>query len=312
MKEKVAVVIPAFNAAATIDETLASVRAQSWDALEIIVVDDGSQDDTADRAAAHATADARIRLIRKVNGGVASARNLGIAEATAELIAPVDADDLWRPDKIERQMAVLADGGERMGLVYTQFAVIDARSHITLYGAPATIEGQVLRAMCLGNFVGNGSCPLIRKAALIEAGGYDPALRAAKAQGCEDLKLYFSIAERHHFGAVAAPLTGYRETAANMSSDGRQMLRSYDLVMEEKLRAYPQFAAEFAHGRARMIDWLLGRALRYGRREAVAALFAELRRQDPARARRRALALPITLLRDRLLRYERDLGPFLG
>src|SRR5579863_7666011 len=94
-QELVTVVIPAYNAAHTIDETLRSARYQTHRNLEILVVDDGSKDATPEVVARHAVIDARIRLIVQENAGVAAARNRGIAEAKSDLIAPLDADDLW-------------------------------------------------------------------------------------------------------------------------------------------------------------------------------------------------------------------------
>ena len=82
-------------------------------------MDDGSRDRTPEIALAHAAADPRVRLIRQANAGVAAARNLGVAEAKASLVAPVDADDLWAPTKIERQVAALRRGGPEVALVYT-------------------------------------------------------------------------------------------------------------------------------------------------------------------------------------------------
>ena len=99
----VSIIIPAYNAAATIGETLRCVTAQSHRNLDIIVVDDGSDDATARIVAEHAGADGRIRLVSKNNGGVASARNLGVAKARSDILAFVDADDLWISRKIERQ-----------------------------------------------------------------------------------------------------------------------------------------------------------------------------------------------------------------
>ncbi len=102
----ISVLIPAYNASAFIVETLASVRAQTWQRLEIIVVDDGSRDDTADVVAG--IADARIRLIRQDNAGAAAARNRAILEAQGDFIQFLDADDLIDPDKLSLQMARLA------------------------------------------------------------------------------------------------------------------------------------------------------------------------------------------------------------
>jgi glycosyltransferase involved in cell wall biosynthesis len=302
--------VPAFNASPTIDETLASVRAQSWRDIEIIVVDDGSTDDTAERVERHAREDARVRLFRKPNEGVASARNLGIAEAHGALVAPVDADDLWAPTKIERQMAALAAGGERVALVYTRFALIDETSSIVGRSRAATPSGQVLRALCRGNFVGNGSSPLMRRDAVLAAGGYDAGLHAQDAQGCEDLKLYLEIAERHDFAVVPDHLTGYRTTVGNMSSHWRKMLASFDLVMAPKRIEHPELVADIEQGRGRIIQWLFARAFEARAFGDARALFAELYAQDRAFARRRLLGLPTWFLRVMLVSRPRQ-GPFL-
>src|ERR1700674_400681 len=88
----VTVVIPAFNAARTIDETLRSVRSQTHRRLEILIVDDGSTDATPQIVERHVAEDRRIRLIRQPNAGVAAARNKGVVEAAGDLVAPIDAD----------------------------------------------------------------------------------------------------------------------------------------------------------------------------------------------------------------------------
>lgn len=284
MTHLVSVIIPAYNAAHMIDRTLDSVRAQTWRDLEIVVVDDGSTDGTAEHVRRHAQEDARVRLITQQNGGVARARNLGIAESKGDLIAPVDADDLWRPDKIARQVEALDAGGPEIGLVYCWFAVIDDQDRIMSYGDRSRDEGDVLRRMCLGNLVGNGSAPLMRREAVLAGGGYDPELKAQGAQGCEDLKLYIAIAERYRFAVVPDFLLGYRWTAENMSSDGRQMLRSFDLVMEPLRARYPDFAPDFQQGRIYMLEWLLQRALNYGRLAAARPLFVQLRQHRPSAA----------------------------
>jgi len=175
----VTVVIPAYNAAATIDETLYSVRAQTHRNLEIIVVDDGSCDTTPQIIQRHADEDPRIRIIWQPNAGVAAARNRAIAEAKSDYIAPVDADDLWNPDKIEKQLAALLSGGPEVGLVYTWSARINACSVIVNDSPGARHSGVVTYQMCRGNFIGNGSAVLMRKTAIQEAGGYDSGLRRA-------------------------------------------------------------------------------------------------------------------------------------
>jgi glycosyltransferase involved in cell wall biosynthesis len=256
----VSVIIPAYNAAASIDETLRSVRSQTHRNLEVIIIDDGSSDATAEIARRHASRDVRLRLIQQENGGVAAARNRGIAEASAELVAPVDADDLWASDKIEQQLLVLRRGGEKVGLVYTWFALIDEMSRIIGVSHRPTDEGDVLRRLLHNNFVGNGSSPLMRKAAVLEAGCYDASLRARSAQGCEDYKLYLRISERHNFSLVPEFLTGYRQISTNMSSDVTQMFRSWEIVAAEMRERHPDLLKDIEAGGDGFLIWLLGRA----------------------------------------------------
>lgn len=275
----VAVIVPAFDAAATLDETLCSVRAQTFRDLEIIVVDDGSRDETPDIVLRHAQTDSRVRLVRQPNSGVAAARNRGINEARAALVAPVDADDLWHPCKIERQVRTMEAVGPPVALVYTWFALINEAGRILGVNRPGA-EGNVFPLMCLRNVVGNGSSTLMRRAAVLEVGGYDASLRARNAQGCEDYKLYLQLAERYRFAVVREALTGYRYTPSNMSSDLMQMLRSFDLVTDEFRRRYPERAAEFHTGRNDFLRWSLGRALASGQRRNAAKLAAEAMRFD--------------------------------
>jgi glycosyltransferase involved in cell wall biosynthesis len=101
------VVIPAYNAELFLERTLRSALRQTHSNLEVIVVDDGSTDKTRAIAAAAATTDDRVRIISVPNGGVAKARNIGIAEANGEFVAFLDADDLWHPTKIAlREMEI--------------------------------------------------------------------------------------------------------------------------------------------------------------------------------------------------------------
>jgi glycosyltransferase involved in cell wall biosynthesis len=295
MSTLVSVIIPAFNAAATIDETLHSVRAQSFRDLDIVVVDDGSTDDTATHVLRHRQDDPRVRLVRQSNGGVARARNLGIDQALGELIAPVDADDLWHPRKIERQMQALQLGGDRVGLVYCWYAVIDEESRIIDHGGEDRDEGDVIGRMCTGNLVGNGSAALMRKQAVIDAGGYDPDLRDQNAQGCEDWKLYFRIAERHHFAVVPAYLVGYRWSDRNMSSDSAKMLRSYDMVMQPLLAKYPEHEERFQIGRAYILKWLFRRAIRCHDFTSARVLYRDLVRRAPHLAREELKEAPAVL-----------------
>jgi glycosyltransferase involved in cell wall biosynthesis len=250
--ELVTVVVPAYNAASTIDETLLSVRAQSHAQLEVIVVDDGSTDHTAEIVASHARADPRVVLIRQQNRGVAAARNAAIAHGKGDFVAPIDADDLWHPLKIEMQLAAMRRGGDRVGLVYNWSAILDEHSRVTQFGGRYHHEGDVLRSMCEFNLVGNGSSALMRTDAIRRVGGYDASLVGMQAQGCEDWALYLAIAEHFEFALVPEYLTGYRSLPTSMSGDLEQMWRSCCLV-EKKFRARrPDLARHLRQGLANM------------------------------------------------------------
>lgn len=279
----ISVIVPAYNGAATIEDTLHSIRAQTHHNIEIIVVDDGSTDETYLVAAQHAAADPRVRVFSQPNGGVANARNRAIREATADLIAPIDADDIWLPEKLELQLAAL-NSFPNVGLVYTWFAKIDVEGRVIEIDNRHTAEGNVLAELCVRNIVGHASSPLILRSALERAGGYDETLRNRNAQGCEDNKLYLEIAELYSFAVVRKCVVGYREMPAGMSSDLHQMLRSYDLSVEGVLSRHPELADNLRRGRAQILKWLFLRSFRSKMYGTACKLLAEMLWTSPRAA----------------------------
>jgi glycosyltransferase involved in cell wall biosynthesis len=279
--ELVSVVIPAYNAAATLGETLRSVRAQTHQNLEIIVVDDGSTDETLSVYESQAAIDNRLRLISQRNSGVAFARNAGWQSARSGLIAFVDADDLWAPSKIERQLEALQAGDEQMGLVYTWFAVLDETSRIRYKAIGRSIQGDVLKCALKENFVGHSSSPLIRSEALVRAGGFDSSLRDAGAHGCEDLLLYYRISREFQFGLVQEHLTGYRVASGRMSSDRVRMFRSYQMVAKEMKTDYPEHHRIVDAGVRSYLRFLVGEAIVSGDYDQISQLLSLWRREHP-------------------------------
>lgn len=280
----VGVVVPMFNAERTIRSTLASICRQSHQALDIVVVDDGSTDRSASIVESYAEKDRRIRLLRQSNAGVANARNSGAAATDAAFLAFIDADDLWAPSKIALQLHALQEGGASVGLAYCWFAHIDEDGRVfSLYNQPDA-GGRVLQRMCRSNFVGNGSSMLIRRSAFEQAGQFDPSLRARNAQGCEDLLMCLRIAENYEFRVVLQHLVGYRMTNDNMSSDVMQMLRSCEIVLAEFREKYPQFGSDLDAHLVDMIHWLAVRALIGGRFIAACGLLKKMLALDPRTA----------------------------
>lgn len=229
----VSVVIPAYNAERWISETLRSVQAQTYQNLEIIVVDDDSPDGLARIVRDMAADDARIRLVRKENGGVSAARNTGIEEARGDLIAPVDADDIWYPEKIEKQvgrfLAAKSGEGVRLGLVYCWSQSIDESGRATGPKLSRAVEeGMVYDELLMQNFTSNGSSAMMPKSLILELGGYP----AWMTSGLEDWALYLRIAHDYPFGVVPEVLVGYRQLESSMSRSLRFMLRGHRMMLD--------------------------------------------------------------------------------
>ncbi|PDT02098.1 glycosyltransferase family 2 protein [Rhizobium chutanense] len=282
----VAVVIPAYNAEQTLTETISSVRNQTHQALDIVVVDDGSKDHTLAVAQAVAKIDPRVRVLKQRNSGVAAARNAGWRSTSADLVAFLDADDLWSPDKIERQLAALEAGGPQVGLVYTWYAMIDHKNYVIYRSNEISIEGDVLDEVLANNFIGNGSSPLVRRNILEATGGFDSSLQQRGAQGCEDLLFYCLAAEFSHFAVVPDHLVGYRQTPDNMSANLTRMLRSWILVADEMLKRHPDRSSAIRAGLRSCGRWLAQRAVEQGRYRALIGLVATMSRHDKSIAAR--------------------------
>lgn len=236
----VSVIIPAYNAEAFIERTLNSVLAQTYQTLEVLVVDDGSHDRTPTMVQAIAQTDDRVRFIQQTNAGVAAARNLGIQNAQGEFIAPIDADDLWYPDALEKLLARFQVCDSQVGVVYAWTVDIDERDHYTGGFHATTINGNVYKTLICHYFLGNASATLIRKSCLDHIGGYDTQLKAKNAQGCEDWDLYLRLAEHYKFGVVPEFLVGYRKVASSMSGDFSKMARSQQLMLQTIQHNHPE------------------------------------------------------------------------
>lgn len=306
----VSVVIPAYNAATTITSTLNSARAQSYRNVEILVVDDGSSDSTASLVANARAQDPRIRLIRQSNAGVARARNRGTAESRAELVAFLDADDLWHPLKLERQVARLRRAGQDFGFCYCAFRRIDSSDRVIGNSPLYKISGRVLARHTFVNFVGNGSAILVRRRALEEVGGFDPSLRDQGLQGVEDFDLQLRLAARWHVAVEPAYLVGYRLHAAAMSNDAARMARARTRMFEssrQELKGIPGYAFDWAMGTYLIrCGW---KAARSGELTAGLSLIKQGLRVDPLGASTTLAGIVSGRLRDRIRVQASAPGP---
>jgi glycosyltransferase involved in cell wall biosynthesis len=236
----VSVVIPAFNRAHCIARSVESVLAQTFQDLEVIIVDDGSTDGTAEALAPYGE---RIRVIRQENGGVSAARNAGIRAARADWIAFQDSDDVWRPEKVQRQMECLAK--YRAQICFTR-AIADSgellpdiedinttrlEQDVHSADSPAALD-VVSKARC-HPFI---QTAVIAKSLLERVGMFDTALHAA-----EDTQLLFRLAFLTGFLYVDQPLvTIYRGTAGSLTYDGKPeaATRRYSSYLRVKAGMY--------------------------------------------------------------------------
>ena len=205
MRPLLSVVIPAFNVAPYIAAAVRSALNQTLAELEVIVVDDGSTDDTPKILAGMASP--RLRVIRRDNGGLSAARNAGILAASAPYVGLLDGDDVWMPDKATKQLAVLERCAD-VTMTYSHSAYLDAGGRPTgdlLLSRPRRPD---LRRLVRRNLVGNGSTAIGRTADFIAAGLFDTRLRNSH----EDYEMWPRLMARtgRALELVPEPLTGYR------------------------------------------------------------------------------------------------------
>jgi glycosyltransferase involved in cell wall biosynthesis len=245
IKGLVSVIIPVYNGEKYIRETLQSVINQTYKKFEIILVDDGSTDATLEQVRNFDTKERVVRIISQERGGVAQARNTGISHSQGEFIAPLDADDIWYPEKLSNQIKVMNDKGPRTGLVYSWTVRIDANSKLLGLCSTSSFEGPVFGSLLTGNFISSASVPLIRRSCLERVGGYSTDFYSAQAQGCEDYDLHLRISENYYFGVVKKILTGYRWHSKSMSKNHLTMYKSYNLTMKRLEMRHPNIPNSF-------------------------------------------------------------------
>ncbi len=268
---RVSVVIPTYNRARSIRRSIESVLQQTFQDFEILVVDDGSTDDTAQVVAG--IGDSRIHYHRQaVNGGAGAARNAGLLLARGEWVAFQDSDDLWRPEKLALQMARFEAAEERLGVVYCGFIRIEQGRE--RYSPPPKIvqrEGNIHAELLKGNFV-TTQAAVVRRECFSTVGLFDQSL-----QPLEDWDLFLRLSKAYPFGIVDEPLVISEIGADSISAQTERYLHSLRGVVEKH-------AEDFArHKNLAAGHWNhLGDGLcRMGRRREGAGAFARAARLQP-------------------------------
>ena len=217
MKEPlVSVIIPNYNYAHYLPQALDSVLAQTYPRVEIMVIDDGSTDDSENVLRGYGD---RIRSIKQQNQGVSAARNLGARETRGELLAFLDADDFWLPEKLERQVQRFVADPE-LGLVHCGVEEIHDNGDHLLFRLEG-LEGWVATDMLLFNravILGGGSGLVVKRSAFEALGGFDTSLSTSA-----DWDFFYRMAAHARVGFVPSALLKYRVHGSNMHANVRAM-----------------------------------------------------------------------------------------
>jgi len=216
MNPQVSVVIPAYNRAHCVEKAIDSVLAQTVDRIEIILVDDGSTDNTRD-IIAEKYGD-RVRYIFQENQGIPGARNTGINHSRGEYVAFLDSDDSWRPNKLEKQLRLFEEHPE-YGMVACRCAKIQCAENPKKPDRPLSYQGRrgksgwILKDLFAKNFIRTSSV-IIRKNCFEKVGLFDETLLQT-----QDYDLWLRMAAAYPVGFINESLTVYLDNARGISTD---------------------------------------------------------------------------------------------
>jgi glycosyltransferase involved in cell wall biosynthesis len=224
---KVSIIIPTYNRAYSLRLAIISVLNQTFHDFEIIVVDDGSRDNTHEVISEFS--DGRIRYIcHEVNKKEAGARNTGVVNSTGEYIAFIDDDDEWLPEKLEKQIDLLENSSRIVGCVYTGFFAIEQYSGRILYEVIPQKRGNIFNDMFIDNWIGTPSTVLLKKECFDKVGFFDEKI----AYG-PDYDMWIRLAKEFHIEYIAQPLVKYYIHERKLSTNYKIMISGKEVIIEK-------------------------------------------------------------------------------
>lgn len=247
------IIVPAFNASRTLTQTLIALFAQTYDHFEIIVVDDGSSDDTAAIARGFAD-DPRLRIIKQPNRGLAGARNTGILAAHGIFIGFCDAHDLWEPTKLAAHIDHLCRQ-PNVGISYAGSRLMHDNGQLMKHAQRPRLQGITAAHILKRNPVGNASAPVIRRK-VFEDIAYRPKHESKRDwyfdetfRQSEDIECWLRIAltTDWEFKGVEGLLTRYRINQGGLSAGADDQLAAWERMIDKLTPLAPEFFAEHAH-----------------------------------------------------------------
>ncbi len=281
---RLSVVVPSYNTADFVGATVRSILRQTMASLEVIVVDDGSTDDSVERVLA--LDDPRITCVRQANRGLSGARNTGILLARGAQIGFCDSDDLWHPEKAERHCAMM-DADPSIGLTFSLSEYLTEEGRGTGQLLVSVCVEPTARALAARNHIGNGSTPIVRAQCFEQAGLFDEQLNA-----CADMEMWFRIAALTPWRLRRIPevLTGYRMRTGSMSV-------TYDYFLADARRVADRMAQLVPELPRAIVRRGYAEAVRIASRKAFAAGNVALSRQLLIQAIQEYPLLPLTDVR---------------
>ena len=225
MKVKASVIIPVYNGEKYVKKAVESVLEQTFLPKEILIVDDGSTDETEKRAKQIESEKVKINYFKKENGGPNSARNFGLKKSSGDFVAFLDADDIWEKTKLEKQLLVFKQSEyKKLGLVFCDYFLMNATgnllSNTRKIGLNKDLRGSVFEQLKEGNFVtGSASAILIKKECFEKVGLFDESLWSS-----EDWDMWLRISEQYNFDYVSEELVGVRQHANNAQLDFNKLV----------------------------------------------------------------------------------------
>jgi glycosyltransferase involved in cell wall biosynthesis len=222
---KVSVVIPTYNCVQFVTEAIDSVLNQTFKDFEILVVDDGSKDET--REVLTEKYGTSIQYLYKENGGVSSARNFGIEKAKGKYIAFLDADDVWMPEKLEKQASAL-EGNPEIKACYSSFFLCDEKLNPGKINLSERKANALTDLLLIGNVVATPSTVIAEKGLFQQVGGFDHELSQ-----CADWEMWIRLATKTEFIYINEPLLRYRQHDSNMSKNAALLEKDSVLLIEK-------------------------------------------------------------------------------
>lgn len=231
-KPLVSVVMATYNMSSYLPLAVRSVLDQTYKNIELLIVDDGSTDDT-EKVVEPFLHDSRVKYMVQENKGQAAAKNFGVHKSTGEYVAFLDADDLWMPEKLDLQIPLFFNS-KTVGVVYARLIYIDDTGNsLAMFDNDKIFRGQVSGPMLIRNFIPFGTS-VVKRECFERLGGFKETIRMGI-----DYDLWLRFSTRYEFDYVDRPLLYYRVWSGQMSSNCKGRYLNGIEIMKNFLQEFP-------------------------------------------------------------------------